>query len=105
MRCWLLLILTAFLGAADPSRHDLTWTGLGKDAGDSVPLGNGDVALQVRTEANGPLVVVIAKNDAWAENIPPDPRAWPNGRSSRPAAVAQSSWPRICRRIGVKHLG
>ena len=70
MRCWLLFILSALLGAAEPSRHDLTGTGLDNNAGDSLPLGNGDVALHVWTEANDNLVVLFAQNDAWTENVP-----------------------------------
>jgi hypothetical protein len=33
-----------------------------------MPLGNGDIALNVWTEHNGDIVLLIAKSDAWSEN-------------------------------------
>jgi alpha-L-fucosidase 2 len=44
------------------------WTALGKDHRDSMPIGNGDLGLNVWTEANGDVVMLIAKTDAWSEN-------------------------------------
>lgn len=43
------------------------WTSPGKDENDSMPLGNGDLAANVWTEANGDLLILLAKSDAWAE--------------------------------------
>ena len=47
---------------------DVTWTGLGTDENSSMPLGNGDVALNVWTEKSGDIVLLLAKADAWSEN-------------------------------------
>jgi hypothetical protein len=45
----------------------VSWTSPGKDENDSMPLGNGDLAANVWTEANGDLVILLAKSDAWSE--------------------------------------
>jgi alpha-L-fucosidase 2 len=47
--------------------NDVTWTSLGNDENDSMPIGNGDVAANVWTESNGDLVILVAKADAWTE--------------------------------------
>lgn len=47
--------------------NDVTWTTLGKNENDSMPLGNGDLAANVWTEQNGDLVLLVAKADAWTE--------------------------------------
>lgn len=47
--------------------NDITWTKLGKDENDSMPIGNGDLAANVWTEQNGDLVLLVAKADAWTE--------------------------------------
>ena len=48
--------------------NDVTWTKLGTNENSSMPLGNGDVALNVWTEQNGDIVLLIAKSDSWNEN-------------------------------------
>jgi hypothetical protein len=48
--------------------NDVTWSSLGTNENDSMPLGNGDVAVNVWTEQNGDIVLLIAKSDAWSEN-------------------------------------
>ncbi len=48
--------------------NDVTWHSLGTNENDSMPLGNGDLALNVWTEQNGDIVLLIAKSDAWSEN-------------------------------------
>jgi hypothetical protein len=48
--------------------NDITWNSLGTNENDSMPLGNGDIALNVWTEQNGDIVLLIAKADAWSEN-------------------------------------
>src|SRR5215469_9811693 len=47
--------------------NDVTWTSLGKDENDSMPIGNGDFAANVWTEQNGDIVLLLAKADAWTE--------------------------------------
>jgi hypothetical protein len=62
------LPLTAIAATPDLSPYDVSWNSLGKDATDSMPLGNGDIALNAWTEANGDLLFYISKTDAWTEN-------------------------------------
>jgi alpha-L-fucosidase 2 len=74
-----LIVLTSIafashsLGQTQSDNHfiatnDVTWNSLGKNENYSMPLGNGDVALNVWTETNGDLVLLAAKADAWSEN-------------------------------------
>ena len=49
-------------------QNDVTWHFLGKNENDSMPLGNGDIALNVWTEQNGDILLLMAKSDAWSEN-------------------------------------
>lgn len=48
--------------------NDVTWNAAGKNENNSMPLGNGDLALNVWTEQNGDIVLLLAKSDAWSEN-------------------------------------
>lgn len=48
-------------------RYDVSWKGLGKSAADSMPVGNGDIGLNVWTESNGDICFYIGKTDAWSE--------------------------------------
>ncbi len=47
--------------------NDVVWTTLGANEKDAMPLGNGDLAANVWTEANGDVVLLVAKADAWTE--------------------------------------
>ncbi|HVE16618.1 MAG TPA: DUF5703 domain-containing protein, partial [Chthoniobacterales bacterium] len=49
------------------TKNDVTWTTLGKNENDSMPIGNGDLAANVWTEQNGDLLLLVAKADAWSE--------------------------------------
>jgi hypothetical protein len=49
------------------AQNDVTWTTLGKDENDSMPLGNGSFAANVWTEQNGDLVLLLSSPDAWTE--------------------------------------
>jgi alpha-L-fucosidase 2 len=51
-----------------PSKYDVVWDSLGKNERDSMPLGNGDIGLNLWTEQNGDIVFLIGKTDAWTEN-------------------------------------
>mgnify|MGYP000072365865 CR=1 FL=1 len=50
------------------SSNDVVWNEPGRSSADSMPLGNGDIALNVWTEQNGDIVFYIAKSDAWTES-------------------------------------
>ena len=72
MRTAFLAILTLMLPSpavlaedqGNPSQYDVTWTEPGKTSSDSMPLGNGDIGLNVWTEPGGDIVFYIAKTDA-----------------------------------------
>jgi alpha-L-fucosidase 2 len=70
----ILLSLTAIVQAASNggnpfiAGNDVTWTTLGTNENDSMPIGNGDLAANVWTEQNGDIVLLIAKSDTWSEN-------------------------------------
>lgn len=46
----------------------VTWNSPGPSYKDSMPIGNGDIGLNLWTEANGDVVFLIGKTDAWTEN-------------------------------------
>jgi alpha-L-fucosidase 2 len=48
--------------------YHLIWDSLGTSSLDSMPIGNGDIGLNVWTEQNGDLVFYVSKTDAWSEN-------------------------------------
>jgi hypothetical protein len=52
--------------AAPPiAANNVIWTTLGPNENGSMPIGNGDLAANVWTEANGDLVLLVAKSDSW----------------------------------------
>ena len=52
----------------DPSRYNVVWDSPSKNASDSMPIGNGDIGLNVWAEKDGDLLFYIAKTDACSEN-------------------------------------
>ena len=50
------------------SSNDVVWDQPGRSSADSMPIGNGDIGLNVWTETNGDIVFYIGKTDAWTEN-------------------------------------
>ena len=52
---------------AELDRHNVVWTTPSKDASGSMPIGNGEVGLNVWVEENGDLLFYIARTDAWSE--------------------------------------
>ncbi len=51
-----------------PSAYDVVWTSPSRDSSGSMPIGNGDIGLNVWAEEDGELVFYISKTDAWSEN-------------------------------------
>src|SRR2546421_591823 len=49
-------------------QYNVVWDTPSKDASGSMPLGNGDIAVNVWVEETGDLVLLIGKSDAWDEN-------------------------------------
>ncbi len=48
--------------------YNVTWTSPSTDYNGSMPIGNGDIALNAWVESGGDLMLLIAKSDAWDEN-------------------------------------
>src|SRR6185437_71024 len=53
---------------SNAAAYNVTWKSLGSDENSSMPLGNGDIAVNAWTEKNGDILLLIAKTDAWSEN-------------------------------------
>lgn len=72
------MLVTAFLvvpAAADSSvwrkplaRCDVIWNEPSTNSLGSMPLGNGDIGVNVWVESGGDLLLLLAKTDAWSEN-------------------------------------
>lgn len=48
--------------------YNVVWSTPSPDLSGSMPLGNGDIGLNVWVEENGDLLFYISKTDAWSEN-------------------------------------
>src|SRR5580692_9846180 len=48
--------------------YDVVWSTPSKDVSGTMPLGNGNLGINVWVEADGDLQFLIGKNDAWDEN-------------------------------------
>ena len=48
-------------------RYNVVWTTPGKDAGDSMPLGNGEVGINLWVEEDGDLLFYISRTDSLSE--------------------------------------
>jgi len=56
-------------GSEDPlSQYNVVWGTPSKDSSGSMPIGNGDIGLNVWVEEGGDLLFYISKTDAWSEN-------------------------------------
>lgn len=55
--------------SSDPlDAYNVAWTTPSADSSGSMPLGNGDIGLNVWTEENGDICFYTSKTDAWDEN-------------------------------------
>lgn len=76
MKLWLvawfsLVLFPSMLVAREApfvKNNDVAWRSLGTNENSSMPLGNGDIGVNVWTEQNGDIVLLLAKSDAWSEN-------------------------------------
>ncbi len=59
---------TLLHGADYNPGHWLAWTTPSRDSSGSMPLGNGDIGLNVWVEEDGDLLFYLSKTDAWDEN-------------------------------------
>jgi alpha-L-fucosidase 2 len=51
-----------------PMPEAFVWTSPSRDSSGSMPLGNGEIGLNVWVEENGDLLFYLSKTDAWDEN-------------------------------------
>ncbi|MCX6922146.1 MAG: DUF5703 domain-containing protein, partial [Verrucomicrobia bacterium] len=62
----------AALAATDPATPldhcNVVWDSPSKNSAGSMPIGNGDIGMNVWVEENGDLLLLISKTDAWCEN-------------------------------------
>jgi len=69
---FLFIVLPTLFATAQVGRsvaaYNVVWNSLGTDENSSMPLGNGDIALNIWTEQSGDIILLIAKSDAWSEN-------------------------------------
>src|SRR4051794_14814283 len=68
---WHLVSVTAAVatetnGISDLTNYNVSWNGVGPTSSQSMPLGNGDIGLNVWIEANGDVSFYISKSDAWS---------------------------------------
>jgi hypothetical protein len=61
-------IVSLYAETAGVSRYNVVWTSPSKDAAGSMPLGNGDIGLNVWMDQTGDLCFYIGKTDAWGDN-------------------------------------
>ncbi len=65
--CGLSAAIAAMPQAAELEQCNVVWTTPGKDAGDSMPLGNGQVGINLWVEAGGDLHFYISRTDSYSE--------------------------------------
>lgn len=54
--------------ATDLGKYNVIWNSPSNNSSGSMPIGNGDIGMNLWVEANGDLVFYISKTDAWDEN-------------------------------------
>src|SRR5258708_17819815 len=55
---------------------NVIWTTPGPGPAESMPLGNGDIGLNVWVEPGGDLLFYVSKTDAWGDQIKPWMDGW-----------------------------
>ena len=78
--CWLMLFVVMFssdYGFAkektthrfnDIETYNVIWDSPSKDSSGSMPIGNGDIGLNLWVEESGDLLFYISKTDSWSDN-------------------------------------
>jgi len=65
---WAAVCVGQEANAATADPYMVSWDSPSEDSWGSMPLGNGDIGLNVWVQADGQLYFYIAKTDAWSEN-------------------------------------
>jgi Domain of unknown function (DUF5703)/Glycosyl hydrolase family 95 catalytic domain len=60
-------VLAAAYPSAELARYDVIWDSPSQNAAGAMPLGNGEVGLNLWVEPNGDLVFYMARTDDWSE--------------------------------------
>jgi hypothetical protein len=68
LRPWTPAEVAEFDAAMTLQGYDVVWTTPSHDASGSMPIGNGEVGLNVWVEEGGDLVFLISRTDAWSES-------------------------------------
>jgi hypothetical protein len=98
---WLALLIAPrlqadALQATNPvDRYNVTWESPSEDSRGSMPLGNGDIGMNLWVEKGGDLLFYLSKTDAWSDNVIGNNGLLKLGRirvtfSSSPLAAADS---------------
>ena len=66
MVLWAMTAFCCAAGSGSVDDYNVVWDSAGKSSSDSMPLGNGDIALNVWVEQAGDLLFYISKTDAWS---------------------------------------
>ncbi len=64
----LFLLLSLQISAQNIERNNVVWTSPSNNSMGSMPLGNGDIGLNLWAEKEGNICFYISKTDAWEEN-------------------------------------
>src|SRR5258708_37183189 len=59
-----------------PDTYNVDWNVQGPTSSQSMPVGNGDIGLNVWTEPNGDLCFYIGKTDAWGAASDTEKNNW-----------------------------
>jgi hypothetical protein len=62
------LLLALHTSADTLSNYNVIWDSPSKDYNGSMPIGNGDIGINVWAEKNGDVILLLSKTDAWSEN-------------------------------------
>ncbi|KPK41186.1 MAG: hypothetical protein AMJ65_09950 [Phycisphaerae bacterium SG8_4] len=62
------LAVSSFAVAQSVSQYDVVWEAPSEDSSGSMPIGNGDIGLNLWVDPAGELVFYISKTDSWSEN-------------------------------------
>ncbi len=56
------------MGSSQIEKYNIAWDSPSKDSLGSMPLGNGDIGLNVWVEESGDLLCYLSKTDSWGDN-------------------------------------
>ena len=65
----LTILAAAAFGQHATDGYNVVWNSPSKDSSGSMPLGNGDIGVNVWVDENGDLLFYVSKTDAWSENV------------------------------------